>query len=149
MFDCTLISSIGETYQWYFNSAPIAGTTNQVNVATQAGEYYVVINDGNGCSSQSDIVTYTSIEMDEPDEDGILIYLDPFSDFITVEWNEAWSNNISINIINALGGTIIGIPSAKINTESSYNINLLSLSEGMYFLIVMQEGNIVVKKIAK
>jgi len=149
MFDSTLISSIGVTYQWYFNSAPIAGATNQVYVATQAGEYYVVITDGNGCSSASDIVTYTSIEMDEPDEDGIQIYPNPFSDFITVVWNESWTNNISITIINALGKTIVDVPSTEINPGNSHQINLQSLPEGMYFLMMKREGNIVVKKIAK
>jgi hypothetical protein len=52
-----LSSTPATTYQWYYNSNPIGGATNQSHTATQNGTYYVVITDTNGCSAFS--ATYT------------------------------------------------------------------------------------------
>ncbi|MFN0203947.1 MAG: gliding motility-associated C-terminal domain-containing protein, partial [Bacteroidia bacterium] len=43
----------GNSYQWYFNSQPIAGATLPNYTALQAGIYYVVVGDLNNCTTIS------------------------------------------------------------------------------------------------
>ena len=50
----------GYFYQWYFNGSLIPGATSFEYDATFAGEYYVVIDNGDGCSATSETVEITS-----------------------------------------------------------------------------------------
>lgn len=52
-----LTSSSAQSYQWYWNGAPVLGATAQTFTATQPGDYYVVIVDNNGCQASSNIIT--------------------------------------------------------------------------------------------
>ncbi len=49
------------TYQWYYNGQPINGANNQNYMATQNGDYYVYVTDGNGCGANSDTVTVSNL----------------------------------------------------------------------------------------
>jgi uncharacterized protein len=53
----TLQSSSATGNQWYLNNAPINGQTAQTLVASAAGDYTVVVTDGNNCSSAASAVT--------------------------------------------------------------------------------------------
>jgi gliding motility-associated-like protein len=55
-----------ETYQWLFNGNPIAGATNAVYNATEAGEYAVTAQTGSGCEAISETVALTVSSMDIP-----------------------------------------------------------------------------------
>lgn len=52
-----LTSSSAQSYQWYWNGAPVLGASDQSFTATQPGDYYVVIVDFNGCQAASNIIT--------------------------------------------------------------------------------------------
>jgi hypothetical protein len=69
----------GFSYQWYLDGSPITGATSQVfNNADQCEDYHVVITDGNGCSSSSDMVSCpTSINV--VDEGSFIVYPNPTS----------------------------------------------------------------------
>jgi len=53
----TLQSSSATGNQWYLNNALISGQTAQTLVASAAGDYTVVVTDGNNCSSAASAVT--------------------------------------------------------------------------------------------
>lgn len=53
-----LTSSAANTYQWYFNGGIISGATSQTYIATQSGNYYIVVTNSNGCSSTSAPYSY-------------------------------------------------------------------------------------------
>jgi hypothetical protein len=54
----TLISSASQNNQWYQNSTPIQGATNQSYAASQSGSYFVRVTDpSNGCFSESSTQT--------------------------------------------------------------------------------------------
>ncbi len=54
----TASTTSGVNYQWYFNSFPIAGATQQTYIATMAGNYRVAITDaGGGCTNISDALS--------------------------------------------------------------------------------------------
>jgi len=47
----------GNTYQWYLNGTPIFNATSTDYGATVAGNYYVVVANGNSCTGQSNTLT--------------------------------------------------------------------------------------------
>ena len=53
----TLSTAVGNAYQWYFNSIPVANATNQFFVAAASGAYLVKVKDSYGCSSISNATT--------------------------------------------------------------------------------------------
>ncbi|MFM9984890.1 MAG: gliding motility-associated C-terminal domain-containing protein [Flavobacteriales bacterium] len=55
-----------ETYQWLFNGDPIAGATNPIFEASEAGEYSVTAETGSGCEAFSETVIVTVSSMDIP-----------------------------------------------------------------------------------
>jgi hypothetical protein len=54
----TLYCSTADTYQWYQNGNLIPGATGSGYHPTQPGQYTVVVTDGFGCTSTSDIYYY-------------------------------------------------------------------------------------------
>lgn len=57
----TLSTTAGYSYQWFQNGVSIAGANSFNYVATQPGDYHVVVNQG-GCSSSSNTVTLTATD---------------------------------------------------------------------------------------
>lgn len=98
-----LTSTSAFTYQWYFNSNPIGGATQQSYTATQNGSYYVMITDSNGCSSFSGTTVMADVGMNEIVEGGgMSLYPNPNSGtfFISTDLN---GQAASLNIISVTG----------------------------------------------
>ena len=81
----TSISEDGDTLkvygatsvQWYLNGVPINGATSNIYVATQAGNYTVLVTDSNGCSAMSSKVDITGINNIEANR--VEVYPNPLS----------------------------------------------------------------------
>lgn len=54
----TLLSSLANQYQWYFNNNPIPNANGQTYKVTQNGLYKVEITDTNGCKTMSDVFNF-------------------------------------------------------------------------------------------
>jgi hypothetical protein len=52
-FTLTTTPAVFTNYQWYFNGNAIGGATNPTYLATNIGEYYVIVNNGTGCVAKS------------------------------------------------------------------------------------------------
>jgi large repetitive protein len=63
--DVELTASGGGTYQWQRNTLDIAGETGASIAVNVAGDYTVVVTDGNGCSQVSSV---TAVTENEPSE---------------------------------------------------------------------------------
>ena len=57
----TLFSTPAYSYQWFFGSTAIPGATGPFYVYNQAGYYYVIVGDTNGCLTASAIFDLTAI----------------------------------------------------------------------------------------
>ncbi|MEO0044020.1 MAG: hypothetical protein RL329_3468, partial [Bacteroidota bacterium] len=55
----TLTASLSTSYQWYFNNAPLVGSTGQNQIAGNTGYYQVQITNAQGCIAQSDSLLVT------------------------------------------------------------------------------------------
>jgi hypothetical protein len=145
-----LTSSPASSYQWQFNSADIAGATNQSYTVTQTGYYTVVIQDSNGCANSA--ILYVLIT-GTPDVIGgayISIYPNPSAGVFTIELlKNEYAGEISIDAVNALGQILFSSTlSQSIGTSVSIKeIDLHNLSDGVYFVNLQAEKFSLKKKI--
>lgn len=54
--DTLICNTTGSAYQWYLNNFPIGGATNQSYIATQAGNYQVMVTSYIGCAAFSNLL---------------------------------------------------------------------------------------------
>lgn len=54
--------NVGYSYQWYFNSTPITGANSAVYIATDSGNYSVMVSDAN-CSATAPAIAITVIPL--------------------------------------------------------------------------------------
>lgn len=59
----TLFSSVDINLQWYLNGQPLAGATNRFHVMDRTGSYTVQVTNANGCSSLSDPIRFSTINV--------------------------------------------------------------------------------------
>jgi len=142
----TLVSSHAATYQWYYNGAPIAGATDSFYVEHQGGTYAVQITDvTGGCNSISNGFTITGIEELNSNGD-IRIYPNPASQSITITWQSVVRGNIDITVANVLGEKIFTEQRQTLNSRYQIVLDVSSLTNGIYFLKIESEGQLVNRK---
>jgi hypothetical protein len=132
-------------HQWVrcdSNFKPIAGATNRIYDATEAGDYAVIVTRG-VCVDTSECINISLSSLDENISDKLIVYPNPASNFLTIK-------NIENNEI--LGLTIMDV-SGKIvleqTNQNNKNISIEGLENGVYFLLVNTTSGAAVKKFIK
>jgi|GEM_PF-4600034 len=100
----TLSVSGGFTgYQWYRDGQAIAGATTQSHTATEDGDYYAGVVDGNGCSANSDTVTVTDFAGITVTDAGhtLRIYPNPAGNWFVINTGQLQIQ--SVKVYNAIG----------------------------------------------
>ncbi len=142
-----LTSSYASSYQWQLNSVDIPGATNQSYTATQTGYYTVIITDENGCVSSTTVfVEVTGVESVDGDF-GFSVYPNPSNGNFTIQFSEpAFSELISIEVINALGQKIFFIDKASL-FHFDNKIDFRISTNGIYFLELTTDQLLFKRKI--
>jgi PKD repeat protein len=141
----TLFATAGYvTYQWYFASDTIAGATNYFYVATQSGNYNLVVTDENGCSVGAGIVNVVA---------GIFtlsfvggwgeVFPNPAKNNFTITMVNGLSSMVCIKLFNSFGEVVYSADTKENTTEISTH----SFAEGIYLLNVTGEGKIFTEKL--
>ena len=131
-----LTSSTATTYQWFLNGAAISGATSQTYTATANGNYYVVITNASGCTSQSATVAVTTTGVNESAEKiKFNIYPNPAKDHVNIETED--NSRYIIYITNPLGQQVLRKTLLK-----KLEIDLSGFSKGVYAIEVRNENEI-------
>jgi hypothetical protein len=139
-----LTSSLATSYQWYNSSGIITGATSRTYTVTANGSYYVIVKNANGCSSAaSNTIVISNVGIDFLSGNSFNIYPNPVNNFLSVELNSV--SNTVISILDIIGNKVLEV----IPTDNTTNINLSSLSSGVYMIRVMQNGKISTQKLIK
>ena len=142
-------NEINVDYQWLDcndNMAPISGATNQSFAPGNVGSYAVQLTRGN-CVDTSDCVEISVLGLESKSKtEEILIYPIPSSDQINIVLPKSLSSG-SIDIINMNGEIVKRLLLNDIN--QAVNLDIQSLSAGMYFIELNAEGEILRTKFLK
>jgi len=128
----TLFANAGAvSYQWYFNSNPIAGATDYFYVALQSGNYNVVATDVNGCEVEAvinNVIAGLTPALSKGEE--VTAYPNPAYDYITL--SNLTLSGAEIAILNSLGEIVY----KDIVPDNFKVINLADFSAGVYIVRV-------------
>lgn len=94
--------SIGYSMQWNFNGSPIVSATNSAVLMTQSGSYSLVITDQYGCSYDSELINYNSLNSLE--NTALFLHPNPARQFVEV--SGVLMDNIMYEIHNISGAVL-------------------------------------------
>lgn len=137
----TLFASMGFTaYQWFYQGDTIPGATDYYYVAPQSGDYSVICEDGNGCSSEG-VVLNVIASVEEPvAEETILIFPNPVTEEFTMQDAQFRIKTAeSISIYNVVGECIFLTVDCELPS-----VDCRLFSPGLY-LAEIKSGNVLYK----
>jgi hypothetical protein len=128
------------------NTVDIPGATNQSYDVLQTGFYTVIVSDTNSCKNSTTLyVEITGI--DEVNDQSISVYPNPSNGNFIVELVQSENSAaISIDVVNTLG-QIIFSSEEKMSSQAKEEIELKSVSSGVYFIEIRTASDFVRKKI--
>jgi hypothetical protein len=143
----------GSQYQWYRNDTPIMserGDDQSIEVMDNA-EYKVEIQFAFDCTIMSETVsTKNATAIDETlAESNILLYPNPVDDKVTLEMDNVYTGELTIEVVNVAGQILSETQLDKNTQHFKTNIEMQSMESGVYFIHVVSEDNKVVKSIIK
>lgn len=137
----TLWSTPALTYKWRRNSSYIAGATSQFHIPLPSGTYDVEIQNSSGCTMISNTQTwYAIVGMEEVASNDWTLYPNPNQGNFNLEFKSP-VNDIEIFIFDGLGKQIFQRHIQDGPPIKVYPIQLESLSEGVYFVILNYNGD--------
>lgn len=137
-------------FQWYLDNVSIPGATSQYYKYLSNGDYYVIVSDSKGCSSKSTVIHVTNVGVDEETNTiGLSIYPNPTSDNVILELNLTEASNVKIQLMNVSGQKLYSSELKRISGKYTQSFNLKEESNGIYYLQVITDHQVISKKILK
>lgn len=124
------------TYQWYFNSQPIPGATNQSITVTQNGGYAVFVTDVNNCTNYSQVYFLNNVGVGGPLLSGasIKVFPNPVRNTLNIEAPAV----VNVTIRDLTGREVMKVSDAR-------QIDMSILSDGAYMLMISDKNGNMVK----
>lgn len=140
----TLFSSPAQAYEWFYYNSLIYDSTRQYLIINKNGIYKVKIFDNNGCSNISDDFSATTVGMAQVlKEEDYHFFPNPATDILYIYAGRN-SENISVEISNMKGSTLIKT-SKNILVDEPVKVELTGLPEGIYVLLINKKAFKLVK----
>ena len=136
--DTLEVTTIYQEYAWYLDGVLIIATEQRI-VNMPDGEYYVVVKDNNGCSSDTSnhiIVKQISVDLALQEEINFIIYPNPVNDVLKISYSSNKLFELSASIINNLGFLLIERNNFQVVWNNYFEINTSNLPTGVYFCII-------------
>lgn len=125
----------GLNYQWINCSTnqPIPGATSQTYTATSNGSYAVIISNG-GCSTTSECLTVSTVNISEYETTNIVVYPNPTKSTFTIDLGNA-VEDVRIEIFDVLGNVLYtettkGIRSKTLDIKGAAGIYFVAIKTG-------------------
>lgn len=137
-------------YQWFYNGAPLPGATGPVLYPSSSGNYYVQVWDSHGCDGTSYNVefTFTGIA-DMSSFFDIHVYPNPTHGSVSVVCDFGKTLNVEFCVYDIAGRSIIKPETLMGVSTFRREIDMGSLSLGVYYLKINTTHGVVVKPIIR
>jgi hypothetical protein len=133
----------GATYLWSTGETTQTITVDTTGVGIGIAEYWVEVTDNNGCLNSDEI----SIEFKDctgiselTDKWAVNVYPNPTNGVFDVQLQTIRKQPVNLAVINALGNVVYFTEQFMVNKNSSVNINLSHLNNGIYYLQIYGDG---------
>jgi len=152
LYNDVIISSIQNGNQWFSSSAGLLpGAVNVLYYPINEDNYYVKVQDTNGCwSDSSNIIHYFGLGLNEnsADNDYFRINPNPATESISVYCNNKQSGDVKITVHNINGKEILKLKD-EYQAKGSYNFkfNISGLSKGIYFIKYSSKAHKLTQKL--
>ena len=141
-----LTSSATTGNQWYNASGLIPGETAQTFTPSANGNYYVIVTDGNSCTTTSNTISFVLSMDNNLFNAGISVYPNPAYDKVFVEISNPSNSKFTVEILSMDGRTLYENKSIT-KANSTLSIDLSDFASGVYFVKAISESNTVIQKI--
>lgn len=136
-------------YKWYYNNidSPIPGANAyQYYANREYGDYYVSVNEGGECWTQSDVFkAELASGIDDLLNDNVKIYPNPSAGLFKVSSGNKISGELNVRVVNILGNIVL---SQSYNT-TDFDVDISSLSNGIYYIRISYKNEVIIKKVVK
>jgi hypothetical protein len=139
--------------QWNFgDGTAFSNSTNPSHLYTENGVYQVSLTVYNDCGSNT--VTFnvevlqTSIKALNNDQ-SLSIAPNPTKDQILVDFNDANTKSLNINMVNLAGQVIYSEIINNFNGKFKQNISLGNFASGVYFIQMVTDSRVITRKVIK
>jgi uncharacterized delta-60 repeat protein len=146
----TLYSSAASSYQWYMGSSLIPGETNNSYTLDTNGTYHVVVFNSFGCSTTSTSITIIGIGINEQTSSlSLNVFPNPANEILILDLNLLKASDVKINLMNIEGQLIYSEKIGEFNGQLTKQIDLKETANGIYYLQVITDHEVINKKIIK
>ncbi|MBK8845679.1 MAG: PKD domain-containing protein [Bacteroidetes bacterium] len=119
------------SYQWYIVGDTTVYSISQSFTPTVNGNYYVLINDSNGCQAPSNVIGFFSSTPELVVNNIYFIYPNPANDYFIIESKTQVKQNVQVEIYDALARLVY----SEIFVGTKKRIVTKNLSPGYYTLL--------------
>lgn len=158
IIQAVLTDNFPYTFQWFKDGVKIPNANQASITINQAGKYTVQMTLGK-CTSTSGAVEFVKVSnarvmsfddfTQDTEPETLTLSPNPTNEWLKIQYNSKQNlpNEPSIEIINSLGLSILSDKLEKIQDNSfTKEINVKSLSTGMYFVRIIDGEKVLVKK---
>ena len=146
-----MVSSAATGNQWYNSGGLIPGATNQTYEPNSTDDYYTIVTNIYGCSSEMSNVyhfIYTGVT-DITDGRKFLIYPNPFGENFTVDFSLSSSSDVKITIFNTLGQEITWMKNESSVSSGNHRFifDASKLQTGLYYCKMETAEYVIIQRI--
>ena len=126
--------------QWYDANGIISGANLSVFTPTKDGNYYVIVTKNDCDSKSSNIIHFIYSGINEVNSDSSFnLYPNPSNGNFNIEINGSGNESYILTILNIVGKEVFKENIKSNNNKSIHNINLSTISNGMYYIRLLNE----------
>lgn len=150
--DDSIVSNIAEGNQWYRYGILIPSETGQSFKPIQSGDYFAVVTDTafTCVSLPSNVIPYYLTLIRDPAADHrVLIYPNPFRDYLAVNYESEGAGNLRISLFDALGKEVRVMTGQSDQPAGKYTVTFSTgdLPDGMYYCKIRSNAYSLVRKV--
>lgn len=144
----TLVSSATNGNQWYLNGLMIMGATGQTYIATQNGNYTVIVSNGMCSSVASAIASVSAVGINEnTTQIYFLVYPNPSSGKFTVSFTSYEIMKYKIELQNLIGQVIYSEEIIDLNGTFTKDYDITNYGKGEYFIVITDSEKHTIEKL--
>jgi hypothetical protein len=147
----SLVSDAPTGNQWYSDDGMIEGATGQIYYPKATSNYYTIVTNALGCSSDSsNVIYFQSTYIDELVAQGSLrVYPNPTNGLINIDFITENAEPPAIQVFNAFGQLLTTKLEESLKRTGSYTItyDMSSLPGGVYYFKFTDMNRVINKKI--